>query len=59
MKRKKDDQMAHELRDKPVPPVKGAVTLPRPEDTVLCPRPTGGTRTTPSADDAEIMDGWL
>jgi len=51
--------MAHELRDKPVPPVKGAVTLPRPEDTVLCPRPTGGTRTTPSADDAEIMDGWL
>lgn len=36
MKQKRDDSAAHELRDRPVPPVKGAVTdvedvRPRPE----------------------------
>lgn len=39
MKQERDDSVAHELRDRPAPPVKGAVTgqsdiRPRPEQTV-------------------------
>lgn len=35
MKEKKEQTRKHELRDRPVPPVKGAVTVP--EDIVLRP----------------------
>ena len=54
MKRKKDERVIHELKDQPVPPVKGAVT-----DTVddIVPRPEH--RTSASLDDTIIFNGWM
>ena len=57
MKRKKDDHVAHELRDRPVPPVKGAVT--EPEDVVIHPRAAGNTRPVPTMEDTIVFNGWL
>lgn len=56
MKKKHDDSAAHELRDRPVPPVKGAVT--EPED--LRPHPEqsapGGAV---SFGDSASMESWM
>jgi len=56
MKKKHDDSAAHELRDRPVPPVKGAVTdledlRIRPEQT------TSGS--TVSFGDSASMESWM
>lgn len=55
--KKKDDHAAHELRDRPVPPVKGAVTDPadvlqRPDGQLSQPGMV-------SLEDTIIFDGWL
>ncbi len=55
--KKKDRPVAHELRDRPVPPVKGAVTDQ--EDVLLRPEGTMGPRPTPNLDDTIIFDGWM
>ena len=49
--------MAHELRDRPVPPVKGAVT--EPEDVLLAHKPAGDTRPVPTMEDTIVFGGWL
>ena len=56
MKKKRDDSAAHELRDRPVPPVKGAVTepedlRPRPEQTALGSGVSFG--------DSASMESWM
>ncbi len=54
MKRKKEERVIHELKDQPVPPVKGAVT-DRGEDIV--PRPEH--RNSTGLEDTIIFDGWM
>ena len=56
MKKKQDESAAHDLRDRPVPPVKGAVTdledlRIRPEQT------TSGS--TVSFGDSASMESWM
>ena len=53
----KDSPVAHELRDRSVPPVKGADTDQ--EDELLRPEGTMGPRPTPNLDDAIIFEGWM
>ena len=56
MKKKRDDSAAHELRDRPVPPVKGAVT--EPEDLRPHPeRPVSGNVV--SFGDSASMESWM
>ncbi len=54
MKRKKNEPVIHELKDQPVPPVKGAVT-DRVDDIVPRPEHRNGV----SLDDTIIFDGWM
>ena len=49
--------MAHELRDRPVPPVKGAVTGQ--EDALLRPEGSLGPKPAPNLDDTIIFDSWM
>ena len=58
MKRKKDDHVAHELRDHPVPPVKGAVNG-QPEDVILWPDSRNSAGRTAGKEDTIIFDGWM
>lgn len=56
MKKKQDESAAHDLRDRPVPPVKGAVTdmedlQPRPEHRA------GGSVV--SLGDSSAMESWM
>ena len=56
MNKKQDDSAAHELRDCPVPPVKGAVT----DGSDLRPRPKQpGTAGNVSFGDSGTMESWL
>lgn len=57
MKKETETQVAHELRDRPVPPVKGAVT----DQTDVRPDPEGRVGPRQSADlaDTIVFDGWL
>lgn len=57
MKQKKDEKLPHEPRDRPVPPVKGAVTMP--EDVILRPDTAAqqGILSGPQA--ATDFDSWL
>lgn len=54
MKRKKDERVIHELKDQPVPPVKGMIT-DRMEDIVLRPE----NRRSADLEDTIIFDGWM
>ena len=56
MKKKKASPMAHELRDCPVPPVKGAVTD---QEDVLLVRGKPGPKPTANLDDTIIFDSWM
>ena len=53
--KKQDDSAAHDLRDRPVPPVKGAITT----ETDLRPRPEQITHTPITMGDSSTMDSWL
>lgn len=57
MKQKKDEKQQHELRDRPVPPVKGAVNVPK--DIVARPDVAmeQGLLSGPQA--VMDFDGWL
>ena len=56
LKKKRDDSAAHELRDRPVPPVKGAVT--EPED--LRPSPEQAAQSGKvSFGDSASMESWM
>ena len=56
MKKKQDDSAAHELRDNPVPPVKGAIT----EGSDLRPRPEQIQSTeTVCFGDSSTPESWL
>ena len=55
--KKKDRPVAHELRDRPVPPVKGAVTDQ--EDVLLRPEGSLGPKPTANLDDTIIFDSWM
>ena len=57
MRRKKESSVAHELRDRPVPPVKGAVTGQ--EDALLRPEGSLGPKPAPNLDDTIIFDSWM
>lgn len=57
MMKKKDDHVAHELRDRPVPPVKGAVTDQA--DVILRPDGLAGQPGKVSLEDTIVFDGWL
>ena len=57
MKKKKASPMAHELRDCPVPPVKGAVTDQ--EDVLLRLEGSLGPKPTANLDDTIIFDSWM
>ncbi len=55
--KEKESHVGQELRDMPLPPVKGAVTDP--EDVLLYPsRPLGKSRPV-SLEDTIVFDGWL
>lgn len=56
MKRSNDDSAAHDLRDHPVPPVKGAVTAPQD----IRPRPKQETTgETVRLGDSALPDSWM
>lgn len=56
MKQKKDDSAAHELHDRPLPPVKGAVNGPQD----LRPRPEREWMAeTVNLGDSASMDSWM
>ena len=57
MKGKKEQPLSHELRDQPVPPVKGAVT----DQTDVLLRPEGPMGPGPVAnlEDTVLFDGWM
>ena len=57
VEKKKEQPVPQELRDQPVPPVKGAVTDP--QDAVL--RPEGSLRQerTAQLEDSSIFGSWL
>ena len=56
MKKKQDTSAAHELRDQPVPPVKGAVTV----EEELCVRPENRlTGTQMPLGDSGSLESWL
>lgn len=56
MRQQKDDSAAHELRDRPVPPVKGAVNTPQD----LRPRPERSPEFTDvRLGDSGSMDSWM
>lgn len=55
--KKKDDHVAHELRDRPVPPVKGSVTDQA--DVILHPDGKLNQPGMVNLEDTIIFDGWL
>ena len=57
MKEKKPDSVVHELRDCPVPPVKGAVT--EPEDVIPWPDHPMGRQASSAADGIISSESWL
>ena len=57
MKGRKEGPLPHELRDRPVPPVKGVVT----DQTDVVLRPDGLMGPAPMAnlEDTIVFDGWM
>ena len=57
MRKKQETPAVHELRDRPVPPVKGAVTDC--QDAVLRPEGAMAPGTAARLEDTAVFDGWL
>ena len=53
--KKKDDSAAHDLRDRPVPPVKGSVTA----EPDLQPHPEQILRSPTAMGDSSTIDSWM
>ena len=56
--KKKDEHRPHELKDQPVPHVKGAVTE-LPEDILIRPNARQSLNRKAGMEDTVIFDGWM